>query len=194
MTTWSCKTSAAVLALWTLAACEGGQLPPLLGPASGGPAAGITRASMAGGALTLVPPQGYCIDRRNLESRFALLARCDKLGVGDASAGAPLGVITVSLSDSPTATPLPTADETAAILGVSNVTLARTSDNAVIFRAVGPRPVRDMANRHWRATARIGSFLMGLAFYGPAGGRVEGAEGGNILADLIARTEAETSQ
>lgn len=35
---------------------------------------------MANGALTLVAPEGFCIDKRSLKSSFALLARCDTLG------------------------------------------------------------------------------------------------------------------
>ena len=143
---------------------------------------------MVRGGVTLVPPFGFCIDPAAVTQRFALLARCDVLST-DGLAAAPLAVITVSLSDAEAQTTLPSADQTAAAWGLSDVRQTRTRDRSVIFRADGPTPSAAFHASQWRGTALVGGHVMGVALYGAADRPPIGAEGGSILSDLIAATK-----
>lgn len=180
MSTWSFKAPLAALALAALVGCDDGAG---LGSA---PNLGLPQAAMAFGAVTLVPPRGYCIDRRSLRPRFALMARCDTLGSDAATAGAPLGLLTASFSAADPTAALPDAATTATILGLSNVSAARRTADAVLFRASGPAPVEGMSQTHWRGTAQIGDQIMGLALYAPDDSGALGAEGRALLQELIA--------
>ena len=96
MITWTSKSPLAALAMLTLSACEGGQ-----GFSFGGspdtPEKPLLQTALAGGAVQVVPPQGYCIDPKSLKRRFALMARCDALGLPDAVSAAPRGILTLAL-------------------------------------------------------------------------------------------------
>lgn len=192
MSTWNCKAAAAGALLLVLGACEDGQGKGLLEGlgAVGGKGADIAlpRSQMANGAVTLVPPQGYCIDRRSLKQRFALLARCDTLGAPWSAGGAPLGFITVSVTPADTDAALPTAQDTQDAAKLSRIEAQSTSADTLTFRAEGVPPVKDAAVTHWRGKARVGQHLIGVALYGPEGGRAVSAEGREIVLDLIRRT------
>ena len=156
----------------------------------GGPAAPpLTQASMAGGTVLLVPPPGYCIDRRNLRQRFAIMARCDTLAEGQSGFGRPIGILTASFSPA-TTDALPSPQITATALGLENVSAARNAANAVVFRAEAPPTIEGMSATHWRGTARIGNQIMGLALYGPADGRALTGEGRALLSETIRSTSA----
>lgn len=181
MITWTFRAGVAALCLLGLTGCEPGQ-GGFLGAA---PNMALSEARMADGTVTLVPPRGFCIDRKSLGQRFALLARCDKLGAPSAAADAPLGIITVSISEAAAEQGLPSAPQTAAAFGLSNLSALSETTSRVIFRAVGEAPVDGMAPLHWRGTARLGDKIMGLALYGPENGRVLTGEGRRILDELI---------
>jgi hypothetical protein len=145
---------------------------------------------MASGAVDLVAPRGFCIDKRTLKPQFALIARCDKLGVPSAAGNAPLGVITVSLAPSPAGTPLPSAEQITAALRLKQVGAPVEDDRSVIFRAAGKPTISGTGPVHWRGTTQIGGQLIGLALYGPEDGRAVGSAGQAVLSALIARTIA----
>ncbi len=187
MITWISKGGAALCGLFLLSACEEGDA--FLAGLAPAPQEPTLQATMASGAVTIAAPQGYCIDNRALGQRFALMARCDVIS-GQGNAAAPLSIITVSLSPAPEGAPLPTAQVTAAALGLSNVQNTTQRRDTVIFRADGPAPSQALDGTHWRGTALIGNQIMGVALYGPAGRPPIGREGRGILADLIAGTKA----
>ena len=187
MTTWICKGALATFALTVLAACEGGPTSGLfdgIGALAPEPKA-FSRADMAGGAVTLMAPQGFCIDGRSLKQRFALMARCDKLGVPSAAGAAPLGVITVSLSKAGADAVVPDQNVTAAALGLSAVSDPSGDATSLVFRATGPAPTDDLDSHHWRGTALINGQIVGLALYGPKGGEDVTGEGRAILESVI---------
>jgi hypothetical protein len=192
MTTWICKGPLVALALTALAACEGGQGAGLLdglGTTIGPKERAFSQVNMAGGAVILKAPRGFCIDGHSLKQRFALMARCDKLGAPAAAAGAaPLGVITVSLSKAVPNTGLPDPTVTATALGLSNVSDLSGDDTTVIFRATGPAPTEDLDEKHWRATALVNGQILGLALYGAKDGQEVSDEGREILTSVIERT------
>ncbi len=197
MSTWNCKAATAGVALLLLGACEGGQGAGLLDGLSTGAMGkknhALSQAQMANGAVTLLPPQGFCIDRRNLSQRFALLARCDTLGAPHSSRGAPLGIITVSVTPSAAGAELPSAQQTADAAKLARVEGESRSSDTVTFRAEGAPPISGVGIRHWRGKARVADQLIGIAFYGPEGGRAASADGREIVLDLIRRTRGGSS-
>ena len=193
MTTWSFKRCVAIIALVTLAACdEGGDVLAGLNPPTGTKAP-LTQALMMRGAVTLVPPQGFCIDPKTLNQSFALMARCDVMGADTGSAGAPLGLVTISFARVAPDTTLPSATDITAAAGLGAPQSLRRRDDQVIFRTNGPPPSTDLDTHHWRAVARVGAFLMGAALFGPEGRRAVSSEGAEVLEDLIRRTTAKTA-
>lgn len=195
MNTWICKAALAGAALGLLSACgEGGPSISLLdGLSAGGSKAeegALAQTLMANGAFTLVPPQGYCIDRASLKQRFALMARCDTLGAPSQAAGAPLGIITVSVTPAGAEESLPSAAQTADAAKLARVDDENAQNEAIVFRAEGAPPLADLAVSHWRANTRVADQLMGIALYGPEGGRAISNEGREVLRELIAKSRA----
>lgn len=142
---------------------------------------------MARGALRLVPPSGYCIDRRGLRQDFAVMARCDSLGAETAGGGAPLGFIAVSVA------PLSGAFAQGAaggLVGPDTVTLARsTAGAATILHLSGPTP-QGTDPQHWKGVMPVGAHAVSFSAFGPAGGRLARAEGGALLASVAQRVQA----
>ncbi|MFK7834647.1 MAG: hypothetical protein AB8B60_00375 [Sulfitobacter sp.] len=190
MITWSFRAGIAGFALTVLAGCEDGQGGGLLdglATAAAPPNVALSQADLAFGAVTLVPPRGFCIDKRSLRQRFALMARCDKLGAPSAAAGAPIGIITASVSAAGTSG-LPSPEQTALAFQLESTSAVRTTDSSVIFRATGGVPSTELSTTHWRGSARMGSQVVGLALYGPEDGRAVSSEGRAILRELIDRS------
>ncbi len=189
MNTWSFKGGVAALSLTVLAACEDGQGVSLLQGIGAVPKAqALSQANMAFGAVTLVAPRGFCIDGSSLRQNFALMARCDTLGAPSAAADAPIGIITASFSTSPDSMPTPL--DTAAALALDGVTDIVQTDTGITFRAKGPPPAEGFSNDHWRATALVGTQIMGLALFGPSGGQATGSRGRALLDGVIAASTA----
>ncbi|MGB3246014.1 MAG: hypothetical protein WBB25_15890 [Sulfitobacter sp.] len=193
MITWISRPAAAAFALLGLSGCEGGTKSGLFAGLGVSTAAetkpvALSQAKMAKGAFTLVPPEGFCIDQASLKQRFALLARCEALGAPNAGGGAPLGILIVSVTPDAPVGALPTAEQTADALKLARFTAAESENNAITYRAEGAPPVEGMDVVHWRGTAQIGGQLVGLALYGPKGGRAVSGEGREILNSLIRRT------
>lgn len=194
MNIWNCKGPLAALALTFLAGCGGGlkgaflegleSLEGLTKSESGSTVA-LSQARMAFGEVTLVPPPGYCIDERSLKQQFALMARCDALGVPSAAAGAPLGIITASFAPWVEGAPLPTPAETADALKLQTINDPIVDGESVTFRATTTKPRAGAAAAQWRGTARVGGQIMGLALHAPEDGRALSSEGRALLAAVI---------
>lgn len=180
----TCK-GAILAGLMALAGCDVG---------GGATPAPLRQAAMANGALTLVAPEGYCIDKRSLKSSFALLARCDTLGAPQGAYGAPLGLITVSLSTAPPNAPPITAQTMEAALSGGKVLDRRETKDAVLLRVQGTAPARKgLSATYWRGTGQVGSHLVGLAMYGAADSGATGPEGGQVLDRLMQRTRTQAA-
>lgn len=148
----------------------------------------LTRASMMSGAVMLRPPQGYCIDKRSLEDHFAVMSRCDTLGAKAVSGDVPLGIIVASFTPLAADQALPDPAVTAAALNLRDISETEVSERSVTFRATGDASVAGTAADHWRATARVGNHLMGLALYGPKAGPAIRADGRALLNDVLTGT------
>lgn len=198
MITWISKPLAALTLLSAVSACEGTDASNALlagfSPPSDAalPAPPLLQALMMRGKVTLVPPQGFCIDPDSLTQSFALMARCDTLGADTGTGGAPIGVLTVSFARSAAGATLPTAQEiaTAAKLGVPSA--VTPADASVVFRTSGAAPSRDLSAQHWRSVAQVGDFTMGAALFGPDGQRAVSEEGAGMLREMIRRTTQKT--
>lgn len=172
------RSLAAGALLLALAGCE------TPGGAGGTNAAGLTSARLARGAVTLVPPAGFCVDKRSLRTSFAIMARCDTLG-GTATYGAPLAVITAATVASATS---------AAAGGAQNETILsrRQLQTVTLLRVKGKPPSPDMRDEFWRAVGLVGDQVIGLAIYEPAGGAGLGELAPELLNQAMHRTRVQT--
>ena len=96
MTIWNFSRFAAISALAFLAGCKTTNSLSF----AAAPTSKVTQAKLAEGAVTLVTPYGYCLDERSVRTRnaesFALIARCDTLGVDGFYEGHDLVMIAVT--------------------------------------------------------------------------------------------------
>ncbi len=195
MNTWTFKGLIAAAILSTLGGCEGGpaQFNLLQAPQGTPQAAPLRQADLARGAVTLVPPDGFCIEPRSLRANFAILARCDTLGDPLGALDAPLGMITISVERiAPDAAPV-TESSLRAALRDTEILESQSQDGIVLIRARAPSPAREgLSAVYWRAAGRIGAQQLGLAAYGPEGGRITGPDGARLLVQLAKRTEAQS--
>lgn len=192
MTTWTCKGPIAACMLLALSACEGGQGAALFeGLSVNGPKAKpLSHAKLAGGAFTLVAPRGFCIDSKSVKKQFALMARCDVLGVPQAAGDAPLAFITVSVLPTSPEKAVPTIQHLAKASRLSNVTDPQIKDGQLIFRATGPAPIDGVSDTHWRGTTQMGGQTIGVALYGPENGRAVSGEGRRIVSAVMLRSQS----
>ncbi|WP_415404867.1 hypothetical protein [Tateyamaria sp. SN3-11] len=174
MTTWTCKGLLAGAACLALAGCD--DFPGLAPSAS----QALTSAQL--GRVMLVPPTGYCVDKRSLRQSFALMARCDTLG-GDASGGAPLALITATTAPAVGGV---RADD----LGNGQETVLSRSDTDTLslIQVRGTPPNARLRDVYWRAAGRVGDQVVGLAIYEAA----QGANLGTLAPDMLKQTMQRT--
>ncbi|WP_299618681.1 hypothetical protein [uncultured Tateyamaria sp.] len=157
MITWTSK-GLAIAACLALAGCDDLSNLNLNLP---GQTAPLGFAELAGGAVTIVPPTGFCVDPRSLRQNFALMARCDVLG-GEGGAGLPAAVITAtSVATRAGATITP------AQAGAGSETVLERRDAPILsmIRVEGAPPIADARSVYWRGAGQIGDHTIGLAIY-----------------------------
>ena len=192
MTTWSCKPVllALVLGLGLSACAEQIENRFSLIPRLGGdtpeepkrPDVALARANLVGGALSLVPPEGYCVDKRGLRDDFAIVARCDSLGSETTDFDASLGLILVSataVSGDPDVEALLPATFSADV----DVLEQFAQDNLALSHLNGGAP-EGVDPIHWRGLIHMHGHLISLTAYAPEGGSLATAEGGRVLTAL----------
>ena len=186
MTTWTCKglIAGAVLAL---AGCD--EFGGLTSDTSAEPVLGLTSAQLGRGAVTLVPPSGFCVDKRSLRQSFALMARCDTLG-GPAARGAPLALITATTTANTGAIRVSAND-----LGSSGETILAQSERSsvTLVQVQGTPPDPGMRKVYWRAAGQVGTHVVALAIYEAQGGATLGELAPDLLAQTMQRTQARSS-
>jgi hypothetical protein len=92
MNTWTCKT--ALISVCALAGCA---VPKPESPAEPKLAPPLTEARFVSG-MKASAPDGFCFDPESLKRDFALLARCDTLGMSGSGAQTPLALITIAVA------------------------------------------------------------------------------------------------
>ena len=188
MTTWTFKGLAAGAILLALAGCDGTGAPGGSGATTGAVYA-LPSATLSRGSVTLVPANGFCVDKRSLRARFALLARCDTLG-GQGTYGAPLAVITATAIDQSRVRSGATAS-----FGADGEVIVdrRQYDSVLLLQVKGTPPSPDMRDVFWRAVAQVGDQMIGLAIYEAAGGAGIGEQAPDLLRQTMRRTQERTA-
>lgn len=142
----------------------------------------LIKARMVQGAVTLVPPSGYCIDRGSLTQTFALMARCDLLNAENGALDAPIGLITASLVKS-SGQPLSAAD--VALAGNADVVKTLDANGLEVVRAQTQLPPKGLAKTHYRAATQINGFDISLALFSPSDSEAQGSRGVSMLRNLV---------
>ncbi|WP_299684055.1 hypothetical protein [uncultured Tateyamaria sp.] len=183
MNTWTSRVCAAVLTCLTLAGCEGG-----FGLPGTGDDDGLRSATLGLGAVTLVAPNGFCIDKRSLRARFALMARCDTLGVR-ADGDVPLALITATTVPGDTARPITPED-----LGTRAETVLDRADRdgLTMVQVRGTPPSPELREIYWRAAGRVGNQIVGLAIYEAQDSAPLGARAPRLLEQTMQLSQAQT--
>ena len=145
----------------------------------------LARANLGGGILTLVPPEGFCVDPSTLQDRFALMARCDALGASDGFSGQPRVLITASLAPPTDDTMMSAADLRT---GDERITSQQERDGLTLVQLDGTAPIRDMARTYWRAAAKADGVLLGLALYTLEDAEPPGAQAVDLLVEVAEKS------
>ncbi len=185
-----------VLPLVALAACgteqgTGSFLQGLNLQTSGGVRRNVAQpdARLMAGRLHLVPPDGYCVNKRGLKDDFASLARCDALGSGRGSQGAPLGLVTVSVIE--TVEDVSAVDAVNQLVGdAARVQPAEATVGGAVVQIKGGRlPGADAV--YWRGVVQLEGLVLSLAAYAPEGGTVAADTGKTLLEQVMTRATAQ---
>lgn len=188
MNTWTCKkVFAGLLLLAGTAGCdEVVGTRAFLAPTGGASAPPPTEVTLADGDVTVVAPDGYCVDPRSAQDDFALIARCDTLGGRSRLFSAPLALITISVAAGSeiagAVESLPTEPEI--IVGQ-----VRTDDFTLV-QISGPAPVPGASDRYWRGVGQVGGHAVGLALYAPKDTPELGNRGADLLVQVLRRSQA----
>lgn len=192
-------TSAALAAILALAACEGG-----IG--TGAPAS----VAVAGGALTVAGPAGYCVDRRLSRTgeaeAFVVLGSCAAFSRGAARPPGTPAVLTATVSAEPAAEPergtlerfLRSPQGRAAISRAGRAEtveiLSAQSERDVLFlyirdsSAAAEGPATDPA--YWRAVFGLNGRLVTATVLAFADRPLSRDQGFDLLTDFVARLRA----
>jgi hypothetical protein len=146
------------------------------------------------GRISLVPPKGYCIDKRSVRDRdgtgFALIARCDMLGRRGIQSRYDLALISVTIG-AQSAAQTPTISD-----------LKRSADGATILEEVNKEglpmirlqtdslDLDGAAEQHWRAAFALNGHLVALALYAPENNVPLTRKAMSLLESLVSRTRA----
>lgn len=184
---------------FSLAACSGDTTPfALLGPGAqqaedDGTRADVSlnKADMMRGAITLVPPSGYCVDKRGLKQNFAVIAQCNSLGRDSDTAVAPLGFILVAVSPVDGLADLPATMD--ALEGGSVERLEQQDRAGLSLRRLRGETPDGTNPEYWRGLSQAGRHVISTTAYAPEGGSLSGPAGAVALTDLAQRTQAASS-
>ncbi|MDX1781923.1 MAG: hypothetical protein R3256_11455, partial [Thalassovita sp.] len=151
------------------------------------------------GAVVIVPPQGYCIQRETLRGGgaggFALLASCESLTGYISGYDVEPMVLTVTAVPRRSGAPEPDAEEIASALGDRKVMRRVHGDGLTIVQVMAPEGLTTEDDpRHWRAMMVLNGKMVGLALYGPRGGAVSGEKGLTMLSSQAESLREESPQ
>lgn len=193
MPTWTFKSLCALAGLLVASACQTTGGHSFAAPSL----ERVTTVRLAGGAVTLAAPQGYCVDtqsvRRSSTGSFALLARCDTLGMRGFFATQDLVLITVTTLDWPDGGQ-PSAETLARSARPARMLTAKTINDLPFLSMQDSRHKVDGASpTYWRSAFVVEDQLVGVALYANEGSPALTRKGARILADLTERTKQASS-
>ncbi|WP_122072168.1 hypothetical protein [Pseudophaeobacter sp. EL27] len=160
-----------------------------------------TQAQFAKGQVTLVAPQGHCIDatmlRQEATGGFALLPRCNLLHGTQLFGRNRAAVITATIGPAqgaaaPSTTELAQTAEGARLLYYDDkglLPLVRLQWPG--HSAMGGSGASD---EHWRGAFVVNNHLVVLALYAPEGSNLLGAAGAKLLTDMTRRSQKASLQ
>ncbi|MBS8228579.1 hypothetical protein [Vannielia litorea] len=211
---------AALLALATLAGCEGAQLPGVLAGGAEGSGAGAapsrsvapkppTRLTVSG--VTVAGPEGYCVDTRARKGSFVLLAACSAISQSpEHPAPGRMGLLTATIGKRGSgATPVNPAQleayfrsaagrETLSYAGnPATVSITETATAPGIFlvaltdSAAPPQP--ELGEARWRGFFTVNGRLVSVALRSLKEDPIGRQAGLGLLSEFIARIRAETA-
>lgn len=197
MYTWISKPLIACLGAVLLAGCDATDSLPFaadfgdLGFGSG--TRKVTQVELAGGNVVLTAPNGYCIDRsatrRAAKSGFALIARCDALGVAGYYDVFDLALISVTTAPQTTATSNPTVQDLGRSSAPAKVLEQHSYRGISLVRLdSGSHSIEGVSTEHWRAAFALNGHLVGLALYAPEASPALRRHGMSLLRELTERT------
>ncbi len=189
MSIWICKTRILVMSGGlALAGCDGATVPFLTSAEDVTP---LTQVSLAGGQIQLAAPDGYCIDQRSLRAQFALLGRCDTLGVKGFFNDKDLAIIIASTLPVDAGTASPSADALSADGDVISA-LNRNGLPLVQLREDDTQ-IDGVSETHWRTAIVLNDQLVSFVLYAPPGSAALGPEGARLLEQATLATREATS-
>ncbi|APX13199.1 hypothetical protein [Tateyamaria omphalii] len=148
----------------------------------------LSGANLAGGTVKLMPPPGFCVDRRSVRDSFALMARCDTLG-GQQTTDAPLAIITATTVAVTGAAQISTSNFDSA----AETVLQRADDGPLaLVQVTGAPPSTDMRSTYWRGAAQVGNHVLGLAIYEDANSTALDRAGQGLLTQTVERTQEQS--
>ena len=197
MSTWISRTLIAAVASLPLTGCDEASGLPFASEGSALEDSGRARVSvvkLAGGAVVVAAPDGYCIDRQSLRRYgtrgFALMARCDTVGVRGGFGSYDLAMITVTTAPLGKGAAAPTSGEVALTRGEGRVLSSTDQDGLALVRfGAGPEPLEGVSGIHWRGAFVLNDHLVALSLYAPEGSDAL-TDGGRLLGDVARRTRS----
>ena len=198
MSTWTCRLAILGLTALLLAGCdEATGLPfaaELEAIAEGPDRARMAEVALAGGDIVLSAPDGYCFDRRSVrrgKTGFAVMARCDRLGVRGSYGGHDLAIVTLTAGPGTDKVQVPGAAEIARSAGGARVLdTARADGVSLALLASGPQSLDGVSQTHWRGAFVVGAHLVGVSLYAPEGGNALSRDGARLLTRLSAKSRS----
>ena len=208
---------AALLALATLAGCDGAGLPAALSggadgaaPARSMPPKPPTRLAVSG--VTVAAPEGYCVDTRARRGNFVLLAACSAISQSpDHPAPGRMGLLTATIGERGSGSTPVDPEQLAAYFRsaegraalsyagqASSVTITETAGRGGAFvmaltdRAAPPQP--ELGPARWRGFFTVNGRLVSVVLHSLKEDPIGRRAGLGLLSDFIARIRAATAQ
>ncbi|SHH47452.1 hypothetical protein [Marivita hallyeonensis] len=153
-------------------------------------------AQLAGGAIVVSGPDGYCVDASTLRATrvggFAAVASCNILSGGETGPIVEPVLVTVTVSRA--TGPAPEPSDLARALGTE--LLSNREMSAIIagrMASGGETAFQGSDPRHWRGAFTLGPHMIGLALYAPQGSPLVGAQGAAFLNTVSSRIRANSA-
>ncbi|MCT4558815.1 MAG: dihydroxy-acid dehydratase [Pelagimonas sp.] len=149
-------------------------------PSGGAAQPPLSRAVLAGGAVAVSGPSGFCIDRDSQQRNFAIIVTCRALTNGTTGVLVDPAIITVSVTPADSSRQLPSASDfarNARVLGGQNAADFVT----VHLDGKTNHVLKGADSRHWRAVFELNDRFVGLGLYAPKGSPLAGMAGADLL-------------
>ncbi|MFK7750907.1 MAG: hypothetical protein AB8B51_00015 [Sedimentitalea sp.] len=159
----------------------------------------LAETALAGKDIMLAAPDGYCIDRRSLKrakkASFAVVARCDSLGVEGYYDVFDLALITITTAPFPKDAARPGASDLIRA-GAPAKSLDELTSGGVPFvrLALGGHQTENVSPEHWRGIFVLNGHLVALGLYAPDGSPALDRDGAYLLSDLARLTRRATEK